>query len=59
METIVEILELVGLVLVAIWVYHHVTGGRKKRAACCSACASGATTGGVDLSFPNPTGGCS
>lgn len=57
METIVEILELVGLVLVAVWIYHHVIQGRRPSSSGCG--CGGHSASGVDLSFPQPNGGCS
>lgn len=57
MDIVIGILELVGLVLVVIYLFthHHKTN----KAGGCGCSGTAPTTGGVDLSFSSPTGGCS
>jgi hypothetical protein len=54
MDTVIAILELVGLVLVVIFLVSHARSGSKSPDGC--GCGGGMPS--ADLSFSSPTGGC-
>ena len=57
MDIVIGILELIGLVLVVVYLFTHSHGRRAAMGGC--GCSGGASKGGADLSFPNPQGACS